>query len=91
MSYDENGILVSGGKSQGLAVGKVFDVVEKGKMVKNPQTGMMIELPGKHAGKIKIDFCGGDNPNAEFSMVTFTEGGIDKTHLENYIIKEIGQ
>ncbi|MCX6258449.1 MAG: penicillin-binding protein activator LpoB [Bacteroidia bacterium] len=89
LSYDDNGILISGGKSQGLKVGDTYEVIEKGKSVKNPQTGMMIELPGKTAGKIKIDFTGGDNPESEFSMVSFTDGSIDKQNLSNYYIKEI--
>ncbi len=89
LSYDDNGIIISGGKSQGLKTGDFYEVVEKGKSVKNPQTGMMIELPGKTVGKIKIDFTGGENPQAEFSMVSFTEGGIDKHNLSNYFIKEI--
>jgi len=89
LAYDENGILISGGKSQGIKVGEIYDVIEKGRSVKNPQTGMLFELPGKTVGKIKIDFLGGENPQSEFSMVTFTEGSIDKANLSNYYIKEI--
>lgn len=89
LSYDENGILISGGKSQGIKVGDIYEVVEKGRSVKNPQTGMMIELPGKAVGKIKIDFTGGDTPINEFSMVSFSEGSIDKLKMNNYFIKEI--
>jgi len=89
LSYDENGILISGGSSQGLKIGDLYEVMEKGKSVKNPQTGMMIELPGKSVGKVKIDFTGGENPQSEFSMVSFTEGNIDKQNLGNYFIKEI--
>jgi curli biogenesis system outer membrane secretion channel CsgG len=89
LSYDENGILISGGKSQGLKVGDIYEVVEKGRSVKNPQTGMMIELPGKTVGKIKIDYSGGDTPINEFSMVSFSEGSIDKLKINNYFIKEI--
>jgi curli biogenesis system outer membrane secretion channel CsgG len=89
LAHDENGILISGGKSQGIKIGDIYDVVEKGRSVKNPQTGMMIELPGKTVGKIKIDFTGGDTPINEFSMVTFSEGGVDKLKLNNYFIKEI--
>ena len=91
LSYDENGIIISGGKSQGLKVGDMYNVVEKGKNVKNPQTGMMMELPGKQVGKIKIDFTGGDNPQSEFSMVSFTDGSIDKQNLSNYYIKELSK
>jgi curli biogenesis system outer membrane secretion channel CsgG len=89
LSYDDNGILISGGKSQGLKVGDTYEVIEKGKSVKNPQTGMMIELPGKSSGKVKISFTGGENPQNEFSMVSFIEGNIDKQNLSNYYIKEI--
>ena len=89
LAYDENGIIISGGKTQGLKVGEIYDVVEKGKSVKNPQTGMTFELPGKSVGKIKIEVLGGENPQNEFSMVSFTEGNIDKLNLSNYFIKEI--
>ena len=89
LTYDENGIIISGGKSQGLKVGDTFEVVEKGKLVENPQTGMKVELPGKTAGKIKIDFIGGDTPANEFSMVSFLDGSIEKQNLSNYYIKEI--
>jgi curli biogenesis system outer membrane secretion channel CsgG len=91
LSYDNDGIIISGGKSQGLSVGNVFNILEKGKSVKNPQTGMIIELPGKLVGKIKIDFIGGDNPQNEFSIVSFTEGDIDKQTLNNYYIQEVKQ
>lgn len=88
LSHDENGIIISGGKSQGLKVGDTFAVFQKGKSVKNPQTGMTIELPGKKVGKVKIDFVGGDNPNAEFSMVSFQEGSINAQSLMDYYIEE---
>ena len=88
LSYDENGIIISGGQSQGLTVGANFIVLEKGKKVKNPQTAMTIELPGKKVGMLKVDFVGGDNPENEFSMVSFTDGSIDKQNLNNYYIEE---
>lgn len=89
LTYDENGIIISGGKSQGLKIGDFYEVIEKGKSVKNPQTGMLIELPGKSVGKVKIDFTGGENAQAEFSMVSFMDGSIDKQNLSKYFIKEI--
>jgi curli biogenesis system outer membrane secretion channel CsgG len=89
LTYDDNAIIISGGKSQGLKVGDIFEVTEKGKSIKNPQTGMLIELPGKIVAKVKIDVLGGENPQNEFSIVSFTEGNIDKLNLNNYQIKEI--
>lgn len=89
LSYDDNGIIISGGKSQGIKIGDTYEVVLKGKSVKNPQTGMLIELPGKTVGKITIDYSGGDNPQSEFSMVSFVDGSIDAKNLNNYFIKQI--
>jgi curli biogenesis system outer membrane secretion channel CsgG len=88
LSYDENGIIISGGESQGLRVNDVFDVYEKGKKVKNPQTGMTIELPGNIVGKVRITYLGGETPQSQFSMVSFTEGDINKEDLGNYLIKK---
>jgi curli biogenesis system outer membrane secretion channel CsgG len=88
LSYDENGIIISGGASQGLKVNDRYAVVEKGKQVKNPQTGMIIELPGKTVGEINVDFTGGETPQSEFSMVSFIEGQINKQDLGNYYITE---
>ena len=89
LAYDEDGILISGGGSQGISIGDTFRVVSKGKMVKNPQTGMMIELPGKTVGKIKVELTGGHTPENEYSIVSFVEGGIDQENLNHYYIKEI--
>lgn len=89
LSADDDGVIISGGKSQGIEVGDEFEVVKRGKIVENPQTKMNIELPGQYVGKVKIDFTGGDTPVNEFSMVSFIEGEIDSQNLSNYYIKEI--
>jgi curli biogenesis system outer membrane secretion channel CsgG len=89
LSYDDDGIIISGGRSQGLKAGDIYQVVERGKQVKNPQTGMMIELPGKVVGNIKIDLVGGDTPQNEFSMVTLIDGSVDNQRLSSYYIQEI--
>ena len=89
LTYNENEIIISGGRNQGLKVDDVFQVFKRGKRLKNPQTGMPIDLPGEVVGKIKIDFTGGVGSNNEFSMVSFVEGSIDRENLTEYIIKEI--
>jgi curli biogenesis system outer membrane secretion channel CsgG len=89
LSYDNDAIIIAGGKSQGIKAGDIYKVMEKGKSVKNPQTGMMVELPGKPAGKIRINQSGGDNPQNEYSIVSFIEGNIDSKNLSNYFIEEI--
>lgn len=89
LSYDDGIYFVSGGASQGIAAGDVFAIMEKGKKVKNPQTGLMIELPGKQIGKIRIDQTLGSSIADELSMATVTEGTIDNEKLDSYYITEI--
>ena len=89
LSYDQDGIIISGGKSQGIKLGDLFDVFTKGRKVKNPQTGMFIELPGKRVGQITIDYSGGESSENEFSIVSFIEGNIDKNSLSKYFIKQV--
>jgi curli biogenesis system outer membrane secretion channel CsgG len=88
LSNDSNGILIAGGKSQGIKVGDIYEVVLKGRTVKNPQTGLNIELSGKVTGKVKVESLEGDLQN-EYSVVVFTEGDMDSKNLNNYYIKQI--
>ena len=91
LSYDADAQLIAGGASQGVKVGDTFAVKVKGKKVKNPQTGVMIELPGKQIGTVTIAATGGDTPETEFAYVTFNGSGnaIDASKLTDYYIEEI--
>lgn len=91
LTYDSDAVIVSGGASQGISVGDVFAVKLKGKTVKNPQTGINIELPGKQVGQVEVLSVAGDTPETEYSIVSFKEGEIDGTQLRNYYIEEIKQ
>ena len=91
LSYDSDAIIIAGGKSQGIEPGMIFAVKTVGKNVKNPQTGIMVTLPGKEVGKIKVEETGGDTPETEYSIVSMIEGSIDSENLSNYIIEEIKQ
>lgn len=90
LSYDADAILIAGGKSQGIKEGMTFSIMTKGKQVKNPQTGIIITLPGKNVGTAKVTMSGGDTPETEYSFVevTTTED-INATNMGNYIIEEI--
>lgn len=89
LAVDEGDTFITGGKSQGISVGDMFLVKEKGKSVKNPQTGIKMELPGKTIGKIRVTFTGGDTAETEFSLVEFTDGEINSNDLSKYYIEEI--
>jgi hypothetical protein len=70
-------------------VGDTFAVKTKGKKVKNPQTGVMIELPGKQIGSVTVAMTAGDTPETEFSVVDYQGDAVDANKLENYYIEEI--
>lgn len=89
LSYDSDAILIAGGQSQGLKEGLTFAVMTKGKQVKNPQTGIMITLPGKKVGTATVIMTGGDTPETEYSFVEVTTSEeINATNMSNYIIQE---
>lgn len=90
LSYDTDAVLIAGGASQGVKEGMVFNIMTKGKQVKNPQTGIMITLPGKNVGTLKVLMSGGDTPETEYSFVevTTTED-INSNNMNNYIIEEV--
>ena len=88
LSYDEDGMIIAGGEKQGIRKGNVFPVYERGKQVENPQTGMMIELPGKQVAKVKVLSVGGSTITDEYAFVTLVEGSIDAKNLSKYEIQD---
>lgn len=80
LGYEDNSFITSGGKSQNIKVGDKFDVMKEGGKVKNPQTNMMITLPGKKIASIAILSTIGDTAETEVSIATVLEG-----NLESYI------
>lgn len=90
LSYDADAILIAGGKSQGIKEGMTFSIMTKGKQVKNPQTGIVITLPGKNVGSVKVIMSGGDTPETEYSFVEVnTSEEINAANMGNYIIEEM--
>lgn len=89
LAYDSDAKMIAGGASQGIKAGDRFAVKTKGKKVKNPQTGVMIELPGKQIGSVTVEATAGDTPETEFSMVEYQGDKIDASKLTNYYIEEI--
>jgi curli biogenesis system outer membrane secretion channel CsgG len=88
LSYENGTFIISGGKSQGLGAGDVFTVFKKGSKVKNPQTGMMIELPGTPAGKIKVSALAGNTQQNEVSMCVRESGEVPTDNFDKYYIEE---
>lgn len=72
LSVEDGTYIISGGASQGLAANDRFNVYKKGKSVKNPQTGMMIELPGSKVGEVTVISSIGDTPETEISFCSYS-------------------
>ena len=89
LSVEDGTYIISGGASQGLAANDRFNVYKKGKSVKNPQTGMMIELPGSKVGEVAVISSIGDTPETEISFCSYSGEDLDLTKIsENYYIME---
>lgn len=76
LGYEDGSLITSGGKSQNIKVGDRFDVYLKGKQVKNPQTNMMMTLPGKKLATIEITSTLGDTPESEVSTAKILSGDL---------------
>lgn len=88
LSIDDGSYIISGGESQGLAAGDTFNVYKKGKIVKNPQTGLNIELPGQKIGTITVLSSYGETPETEISFCSYEGSNIDPENLANIYISD---
>lgn len=88
LSNEDNQLFMSGGEEQGINRNDKFQVLQKGKKIKNPQTGSFIELPGKKVATIQVlDFIGkGLN---SLSITELVSGSIDDSKLNDYLIREL--
>lgn len=88
LSVDDGTYIISGGASQGLATGDSFIVYQKGKTVKNPQTGLNIELPGQKVGTVSVLTSYGETPESEISFCSYAGETLDLENLGNYYISD---
>ena len=88
LSVEDGAYIISGGASQGLAAGDKFTLYKKGKTVKNPQTGINVELPGTKMGEVTVLSSFGDTPETELSFCTYEGEAIDLENLTNYYIMD---
>ena len=88
LAVEDGTYIISGGASQGLVVGDKFNLYKKGKIVKNPQTGINVELPGVKMGEVTVLSSFGDTPETELSFCTYEGEAIDAENLTNYYIMD---
>ena len=88
LSVEDGTYIISGGESQGLAAGDVFNVYKRGKTVKNPQTGINIELPGQKIGTVTVVSSYGETPETEISFCTYEGASFDINNLSEVYVSE---
>jgi curli biogenesis system outer membrane secretion channel CsgG len=88
LSIDGDNYIIAGGKSQGIKPSDLFTVYKRSGKVKNPQTGMFIELPGQPIAKLRVMSITGSNPNDEISICSLTEGNLSSYNLTDLYIQE---
>lgn len=81
-------VIISGGKSQGLKVGDNLKVMKRGRRVKNPQTGMIIELPRTEVARLSITAFSGKRNN-EISICKVTSGSLAGLSVKDLIVLDI--
>lgn len=95
LAYESGSFIISGGKSQNIKVNTEFDVMREGKKVNNPQTNMVITLPGEKVGVLRVTQCLGDSPQNEISLCTLAQGSlqssIDANDFSKLFIREKGK
>lgn len=79
--------IMTGGKTQGVKVGDTFSVMQRGKTVRNPQTGLNIELPGTQVGQIQVITQAGQGDN-EISLCQVTTGSVKGRDLGQLVIQQ---
>ncbi|MBC8414782.1 MAG: curli production assembly protein CsgG [Nitrospira sp.] len=93
LAHEDNSLIISGGTSQNINPGDMFDVIQNGKKIKNPQTNMYITLPGKKVAIIKAISSTGDNPANEVTFCEILDGDLStyiaEGNFTNLHIREI--
>jgi len=83
-------VFISGGKSQGVKPGMIFNVFTQGERVKSPQTGAEITLPGKSVASLRVDTLFGDSELNEGAVTAVVSGSISKYKSNQLVIRYEG-
>ena len=88
LDVSDGQVFISGGTSQGLALGKKLTVKTAGKQVKSRQTGFLVTLPGEEVAKIEVVSTFGDSESNEGSLVKIISGSLDGHSLKTLEVVE---
>ena len=88
LSVDNKNVILAGGKSQGIKVGDKFSILEQGSTIKNPQTGLDLQLPGREVAQVQVLALAGKGNN-EVTMTNVIAGNIKKNNINQYIVQQL--
>lgn len=88
LSVENGGVIIAGGAKQGLKIGDTLSVYGQGKQMKNPQTGMMIELPGSKIADIQVVSQFGSSDTDEGSVCQIINGAISNASLKDMYVQK---
>lgn len=91
LEYRGGKVYIAAGKSQGVMVGNLLTVQQKGRKIKNQETGFVIDMPSKTVAQIKVTGLFGKGQTNEGSVAKIVKGSKNvfrRTNLKNLIITE---
>lgn len=89
VAVEDERIFISGGASQGVEAGMVFDVVTRGEKVKSATTGGVITLPGKKIAELRVESLFGRSELDQGAVGRITSGSIAGHPIANLQVQEI--
>lgn len=89
VAVEGNDVFVAGGASQGVRAGDRFAVWRRGKTVKNPQTGIGMELPGDKVATLEVLDLFGSDPLGEGSRCKVVGGALPEVPLGQLVVREL--
>jgi len=89
LSREDGNMIIAGGAAQGIEVGDRFALIRRGKRVKNPQTNLMIELPGRKVATLEVVSLFGAVPIDQGSICKIVSGETPEDELTHYVVEEV--
>ena len=91
LEREDERVYISGGESQGVEPGMVFNVETRGRQRKSETTGATITLPGKKLAQIEVTRLFGDEVLDQGAIAQITNGSIEGRDVKELVVKEQNQ
>jgi len=91
LAQENEQIFISGGDSQGVKAGMVFDVMSKGQQIYSATVGSTITLPGQKVAELEITATFGSDALNQGAMGVIRNGSIAGLDLKTLEVREQSQ